>query len=73
MLKNTYKDKITTFIGVLVMMYGLSCYMFSWPNEKQLWINVGEVAVGFMLLFVDGRIIGEAIIKFFRKKLGLDE
>ena len=71
MLKNTYKDKITSFIGVLIMLHGLSSYMFSWPNEMNLGVNALEVAIGFMLLFVDGRVIGEAVMVYLKKKLGI--
>lgn len=67
--KDITKEKITTIAGVVIMFYALSCYMFSFPYERDITVNILEFLFGIMLLFTDGKKIAEKVFGRFSKKL----
>jgi len=67
--QNLTKDTFSSALGVLLMFYAGSCYMFSFPNERDLWVNMGEACTGFVLLFIDGNVIAEKLKSFLFRKL----
>lgn len=67
------KDKITTFIGLIIILFALSSYYFGVPHPQELWLNLTEFLFGFMLLFIDGKKIANRIYARFAKKITSDE
>lgn len=67
--KNITKDLFSTLIGAFVVLYAISCYMFNFPNERDLYVNMMEAGLGFVLFFIDGNTIAQKLFSFFEKRL----
>lgn len=67
--KDVSKEKISTFIGVVIMLLSISSYYFSFPHDSNLYTNLAEFLFGLMLLFVDGKKIADKVFGRFTKKI----
>lgn len=68
-IDNISKELFSTLIGALLILYAFSCYMFNFPREQNMWVNLTEAGVGFVLFFIDGRVIADKIHAFLWGKI----
>lgn len=68
-VKAIFKDTFISFVGVLIILFAVGSYFFNWPKNPNVWLNIGEVITGVILLFTDRKKLAEALIEVIRSKV----